>query len=98
MVDRSSDGRNAVIDWKSLPRNAPHGVRRRNMSQADDDDEMKSEYDSRSGVRGKYAKRVRRDSIVVSIDPELSIEFPTAEAVNEGLRELLRRRLADAGE
>ena len=60
-----------------------------------DDDDMKSEYDFSGGVRGKYAKRVRRDRVTVSIDPELSKEFPTTQAVNDALRELLRRRSAD---
>ena len=61
-----------------------------------DDDDMKNEYDFSRGVRGKYAKRVRRDCVTVSIDPELSKEFPTTQAVNDALRELLRRRSADA--
>jgi hypothetical protein len=65
------------------------------MSQDDDEDVMKSEYDFRGGIRGKYAKRMHRDSVVVSIDRELSKVFPTAQAVNDGLRELLRRRSAD---
>jgi hypothetical protein len=59
------------------------------------DDDMKSEYDFSGGVRGKYAKRVQRNPVTVSIDPELSKEFPTAQAVNDALRELLRRRSAD---
>lgn len=60
-----------------------------------DDDDMKSEYDFSRGVRGKYAKRVRHDCVTVSIDPELSKEFPTTQAVNDALRELLRRRSAE---
>ena len=51
-----------------------------------DDDDMKSEYDFSRGVRGKYAKRVRHDCVTVSIDPELSKEFPTTQAVNDALR------------
>ena len=63
------------------------------------DDDLRPEYPAdliKQGVRGKYAKRVRRDCVTVSIDPELSKEFPTTQAVNDALRELLRRRSADA--
>jgi len=63
------------------------------------DDDLRPEYPAeliKQGVRGKYAKRMPHDCVTVSIDPELSKDFPTAEAVNDALRELLRRRSADA--
>jgi hypothetical protein len=53
---------------------------------------MRTEYDFSGGVRGKYSQRRRDGSNVVVIDDDLRSEFPSAEAVNEGLRELLRRR------
>jgi hypothetical protein len=59
---------------------------------------MKREYDFSKGVRGKYAARMREDSIVVRIDPELAVEFPNAESVNAALRELIQRRKRDAAE
>ena len=43
-------------------------------------------------VRGKYAARYANATNVVVIDPALSESFPNAEAVNGGLRELLRTR------
>ena len=43
-------------------------------------------------VRGKYAARYAIATNVVVIDPALSESFPNAEAVNGGLRELLRAR------
>ena len=47
----------------------------------------------KSGVRGKYAKRVRKEGTnVVVIDPDLVDAFPNAKAVNDALRELLSRR------
>jgi hypothetical protein len=62
-------------------------------------DDLRSEYPAnliKQGVRGKYAKRMSQNCVTVSIDPELSKDFPTTEAVNDALRELLRRRSADA--
>jgi hypothetical protein len=55
---------------------------------------MRPEYDFSDGVRGKYAERMRRGSNVVIIDDDLRSDFPSSEAVNAALRELLRRRRA----
>jgi hypothetical protein len=59
-------------------------------------DELRREYPPeliKSGVRGKYAKRVRKDGTnIVLIDPDLMDAFPNAKAVNDALRELLSRR------
>ena len=59
-------------------------------------DELRREYPAdliKSGVRGKYAKRVREEGTnIVLIDPDLMDAFPNAQAVNDGLRELLSRR------
>ena len=57
------------------------------------DDDLLDEYDFSAGVRGKYARRVRDDgSRTVTIEPDLIEHFPSDRAVNEALRELLRRR------
>ena len=59
-------------------------------------DELRREYPPdliKSGVRGKYSKRVRKEGTnVVLIDPDLMDAFPNAKAVNDALRELLARR------
>jgi len=55
--------------------------------------EMRSEYDFASmkgGVRGKYAARVASGSNLVLLDNDVAAAFPTAAAVNEALRVLMR--------
>jgi hypothetical protein len=64
------------------------------MSQ--DDDPLSNEHDFSRGVRGKYAGRVNVGAVRVVIDAELAREFPTDRAVNDALRELLRRRASKA--
>ena len=61
------------------------------MNQRENDD-LQPEYPAeliRSGIRGKYAKRLKEGSNVVVIDPDLSDAFPNSEAVNEALRDYL---------
>ena len=61
------------------------------MNQRENDD-LRPEYPAeliRSGIRGKYARRLKEGSNVVVIDPDLSDAFPNSEAVNEALREYL---------
>jgi hypothetical protein len=56
------------------------------------DDELRPEYDEtllKNGVRGKYVQRYRAGVSVV-LDPDVAEAFPTAEAVNEALRLLLK--------
>ena len=56
-------------------------------------DEMRPEYDFASmkgGVRGKYVRRLRSETNLVLIEPDLAKVFPTEEAVNEALRIVLR--------
>ena len=56
------------------------------------EDEMRPEYDFASmsgGVRGKYVERLRRESNVVVLDPEVAEAFPTGDAVNAALRGML---------
>ena len=67
------------------------------------DDDLRPEYDLASlgpGVRGKYAGRLNRTTLV-ALQPEVAEAFPTSEAVNEALRAVLRattvvRRTASA--
>jgi hypothetical protein len=54
-----------------------------------DKDEMRSEYDLRGGVRGKYYERYKQGTNVVLLDPDLARLFPTSEAVNDALRAYL---------
>ena len=56
---------------------------------------MRAEYDFSKGARGKHAAQYAAGTNVVVIEPDVSIEFPTAEEVNETLRavvQLLQRR------
>ncbi len=55
-------------------------------------DDLRPEYDLAAlgpGVRGKYAKRLRGTTLV-ALRPEVAEAFPTAEAVNEALRAVLK--------
>jgi hypothetical protein len=57
-----------------------------------DKDTLRSEYrreDFASLVRGKYAKRIRESSTIVVLDPDVAEVFPTSEAVNDTLRQLI---------
>ena len=51
-------------------------------------DSMRSEYEFRGGVRGKYAERYAAGSNVVVLDPDVAERFKTSEDVNRALREL----------
>jgi len=44
----------------------------------------------RGGVRGKYARRLKRDVVRVELAPDVAAAFPDADAVNEALRVLLK--------
>ena len=57
------------------------------------DDELRPEYDEtllKNGVRGKYVQRYRAGTNVVLLAPDVAAAFPTAEAVNEALRLLMK--------
>ena len=56
------------------------------------ENDMRPEYDFASmpgGVRGKYVERLRRESNIVVLEPEVAKAFPTGEAVNAALRGML---------
>jgi hypothetical protein len=69
-------------------------------AQANDDFEMKEEYDFSKGVRGKYAARYAEGSNIVVLDPDVAEMFPDSESVNKALRaiaEIARERAVKAG-
>ena len=56
------------------------------------EDDMRPEYDFASmpgGVRGKYAERLRQETNIVVLEPDVVEAFPTGEAVNAALRGIL---------
>lgn len=55
-------------------------------------EDMRTEYDFRGGVRGKYASRFAEGTNLVLLAPDVAAEFPTATAVNKALREVIRAR------
>jgi hypothetical protein len=55
-------------------------------------DELRPEYkrsDFGEIVRGKYANRVKKETNVVLLEPDIAEAFPNDEAVNKALRYLL---------
>jgi hypothetical protein len=56
------------------------------------DPDFADEYDLSRGQRGRHAAAYRKGTNVVLIDPELVPEFPTREAVNDALREIVEQR------
>ena len=50
---------------------------------------MPEHYDFSKGQRGKYAKRFKEGTNLVLLEPEIAKAFPTSEAVNRALRQLL---------
>lgn|SRR5262245_49093436 len=55
------------------------------------DPDMLDEYDFSRGERGKYAKRYAEGTNVVVLAPDVAAAFPTAEAVNQALRALIKK-------
>lgn len=55
-----------------------------------DEDEMRSEYDLRDGVRGKYYKQYMEGTNVVLLDPDVAVVFRDSESVNRALRVLIK--------
>ena len=55
-------------------------------------DELRAEYkrsDFGEIVRGKYVSRIKAETNVVLLDPDIALVFPNDEAVNKALRYLL---------
>lgn len=57
-----------------------------------EDLDIRSHYDFKGGVRGKYAKRFAGSCTVVVLEPDVAKVFPDAGAVNETLREVKAAR------
>jgi hypothetical protein len=53
-------------------------------------DEMWSEYDFSSGIRGKYYEAYRQASNVIILDPDVAETFQDSASVNEALRLLAK--------
>ena len=69
--------------------------------QAKKEPEMKSEYDFRGGVRGKYAARYARGTNIIILDPDVAKIFKDSKSVNEALRALAKiaaRRISHVSE
>jgi hypothetical protein len=65
----------------------------RKASKQDSGDDLLPEYDFSSmagAVRGKYYQRYRAGVNLVLLEPEVAKAFPTARAVNEVLRSVMR--------
>ena len=57
------------------------------------DNDLRTEYDFyklKGGVRGKYAKQYHAGTNIVLLAPDVAKAFPTDEAVNEALRQLIK--------
>ena len=62
------------------------------MSTADDDLDMREEYDFSQAVRGKYAERFAKGTNIVVLDDDVAAEFSSSDEVNEVLRRHIARR------
>jgi len=62
------------------------------MSKDPGTDDLRPAYDFSGGVRGKYVARMGEGTNIVVIAPNLAKLFPTSEAVNKALRDLVARR------
>jgi hypothetical protein len=53
-----------------------------------ENDEIPPLYDFSKARRNPYAARIPKDSIMVSLDPDVAKDFPDADSVNKALRAL----------
>ena len=58
---------------------------------------MRDHYDFSKGMRGKYAERYKGGTNIVLLDPDVAKEFPDAAAVNDALRDYLRKKKRSVG-
>ena len=54
------------------------------------EEEMRPEYDLRSGVRGKYYKQYMEGTNVVLLDADVAAVFHDSESVNQALRVIIK--------
>lgn len=59
------------------------------MSEPEDNDDLRPEYDFSKGVRGKYAQRFAEGANIVVLEPDVARAFKTSDEVNEALRRVL---------
>jgi hypothetical protein len=64
-------------------------MRKENMNNKIDEDEMLDEYDLTGGVRGKYVDRLMNRKNVITIEPDVAEVFTDSESVYQPLRGLL---------
>jgi hypothetical protein len=57
---------------------------------AEEDDDIRPDYDFSNAVRGKYFERYQAGTNIVLLDSDVAAAFPDSDAVNEALRSLLR--------
>lgn len=62
---------------------------KKNRDKKPADDDMRSEYDLRGGVRGKYYERYKQGTNVVLLDPDVAKSFVDSAMVNKVLRQYL---------
>ena len=69
-----------------------------NPKLAENDEDMRREYDFTNAVRGKYTSRFPKDVVMVTLAPDVAASFPDAESVNEALRLIIKaaRKVAPA--
>ena len=63
-----------------------------------DDDQLRDEYDAsdlKAGVRGKHLDRYRSGTNLALLAPDVRAAFPSDEAVNQALRNLMMTHHAD---
>ena len=56
---------------------------------ADQEDDLRPEYDFSGGVRGKHHEAYRKGKNVVLLDPDVARVFKDSESVNRALRLLM---------
>jgi hypothetical protein len=64
----------------------------KNKIEIKSDDELRPEYDFsqlKGGVKGKYVQQYRAGTNLALLAPDVAQAFPTDEAVNEALRQLI---------
>ena len=62
---------------------------KKNPTEETRENEMRSEYDLRGGVRGRYYDRYTQGTNVVLLEPDMASVFRDSAAVNEALRQYL---------
>ena len=60
------------------------------MSQKDEQDTMREEYDFSTGVRGKHYEAYRQGTNLVLLEPDVAKVFKDSATVNSALRMLVK--------